>query len=255
VVRLIRQRLPRLGTRKLLIKVQEYLGGVRIGRDHFFELLRQHGLLIKPSRRRGIRTTNSRHLFRKYPDLTEKLEITRPNQLWVADITYVELKPQYLFLSLITDAYSHQIMGYCLSPTLETSGPLQALRQALKRLPADRLPLIHHSDRGIQYASQAYSELLKENAIQISMTQSGDPRENAIAERLNGILKYEFDIVRGFQTHAQAVKHISQAIQLYNHERPHASCDMLTPVKAHEQLGPLKKHWSKRTVIEPVKEF
>jgi putative transposase len=252
MVRDIRKKLPSLGTRKLFVVIKHQLeaAGIRIGRDRFFALLRQHNLLIRPDHRHRVTTTNSKHWMKKYPNLIRDMTVTRPNELWVADITYVRLEPEFRYLSLLTDAYSHKIVGYALSKGLDTAGPLDALRQALRQRKSEAdgtfLPMIHHSDRGVQYCSKAYTELLQSHQVQISMTENGDPYENAIAERLNGILKYEFDLISGFENHGQMVKQLKQAVRLYNDERPHASCDYLTPSIAHKTNGPLRKHWSQK---------
>lgn len=227
---------PRLGARKLLELIQPDMG-----RDAFFELLRDHGLLVRRKRNR-VRTTFSGHRFKKYPDLVSGgLVVERANQLWVSDITYIRIKQDFAYLSLVTDAYSRKIIGFCLSHDLSTDSCLSALRMAL----ANRLtgqPLIHHSDRGTQYCSQAYTQLLKQKDIAISMTQSGNPRDNAIAERVNGILKQEL-LVESYQDLKTAYRAVKQAISIYNELRPHSSLDMLTPHKAHLKTGPLKRRW------------
>lgn len=249
----LREQLPRCGARKLYYLISERLRarGQTIGRDRFFRLLREHQLMLYPTRRYVVYTTNSRHCLRKYPNLIQNLVLDRPNTLWVADITYVRLEPDYRYLSLITDAYSHKIVGYHLSRTLEAAGPLLALRQALdQRTPepdGTYPPLIHHSDRGIQYCAQEYVGVLQEQHIQISMAATGDPYENAVAERLNGILKYEFDIIAGFRSHLQAVRKIALAVTRYNDLRPHQSCQYLTPNEAHRRNGPLRKMWSQKS--------
>lgn len=226
---------PRIGTRKLLEIIQP-----EMGRDAFFALLRDSGLLVRRKRMRA-RTTFSVHRFRKYPNLIEELVVNRPNQLWVSDITYLRIKQDFAYLSLITDAYSRKIIGFCLSHDLSTDSCLKALRMALaNRLTAQ--PLIHHSDRGTQYCSQAYTQLLKQKGIAISMTQSGNPRDNAIAERVNGILKQEL-LVESYQDLKTAYRAVKQAISIYNELRPHSSLDMLTPHKAHLKTGPLKRRW------------
>lgn len=226
---------PRIGTRKLLEILQPPMG-----RDAFFGLLRDSGLLVRRKRSR-VRTTFSVHRFRKYPNLITEMVIHRPNQLWVSDITYLRIKQDFVYLSLITDAYSRKIIGFCLSHDLSTDSCLKALRMALAtRLTDD--PLIHHSDRGTQYCSQAYTRLLKQKHIVISMTQSGNPRDNAIAERVNGILKQEL-LKESYQDLRVAYKAVKQAIAIYNELRPHSSVDMLTPDKAHQQNGTLKRRW------------
>jgi putative transposase len=226
---------PRLGTRKLLALMQP-----DIGRDRFFELLRETGLLVRRKRCRA-RTTFSSHRFSKHRDLVKGLVIERSNQLWVSDITYIRVGHDFAYLSLVTDAYSRKIIGFCLSHDLSTDSCLSALRMALATRLVD-LPLIHHSDRGIQYCSNAYTKLLKRKGIAISMTQSGDPRDNAIAERVNGILKQEL-LNESYDNINVAYKSVKQAVGIYNTLRPHSSLDMLTPENAHQQTGELKRRW------------
>lgn len=226
---------PRLGTRKLLVLTQP-----EIGRDALFELLRENGLLVRRKRYR-VRTTFSCHRFRKYPNLITELVPERPGQLWVSDITYIRIGQDFAYLSLITDAYSRKIIGFCMSHDLSTDSCLKALRMAL----ATRLtnePLIHHSDRGTQYCSKAYTQLLKSKGIDISMTQSGNPRDNAIAERVNGILKMEL-LKERYENINVANQSVRQAISVYNTLRPHSSLDMVTPQKAHAMTGPIRRRW------------
>jgi len=211
-----------------------------MGRDAFFELLRDNGLLIRRKRYR-VRTTFSSHRFRKYPDLRCELVPERPNQLWVSDITYIRVADDFAYLSLITDAYSRKIIGFCMSHDLSTDSCLSALKMALSTRLTDE-PLIHHSDRGTQYCSQAYTGLLKKKNMAISMTQSGNPRDNAIAERVNGILKMEF-LDKKYDNINIAYKAVKDAISIYNTVRPHSSLDTLTPDKAHQTTGPLKRRW------------
>jgi putative transposase len=162
----------------------------QIGRDAMFDLLSEHGLLITKRKRRGFITTLSKHRFKKYPNIIRDFIPVAPNQLWVSDITYIHLANGFAYLSLITDAYSRKIVGFFLSRDLSAQGPLNALKMALAGNP-NRNGLIHHSDRGVQYCCDAYVKLLLVRKIKISMTQNGDPLENAIAERVNGILKQE----------------------------------------------------------------
>jgi transposase InsO family protein len=233
---------PRLGARKLLVVMQPFMNdhGIYIGRDVFFELLRVNGFLVR-KKRRGSRTTFSAHRLKKYPDLVKGLTVSRADELWVSDITYIHLNRGFAYLSLITDAYSRRIMGFELSRDLSAASCLSALQMALKER-TGTAPLIHHSDRGIQYCSAEYVKLLKENQVSISMTQSGDPRDNAIAERINGILKQELleRVYANFKTTKEAV---FNAIRIYNHLRPHSSVDMLTPEKAHTQSGEIRRRW------------
>ena len=190
-----RQDNPGLGCAKLYLIIKELFEetGCMPGRDAFIEILRKHGLMVHIRRRKHYKTTDSNHNYRKYPNLIVDLIPTRPNEVWVADITYVETTEGVCYLSLITDAYSHKIVGWAVGPTLETIYPLEALNMALATIDDETARrLIHHSDRGCQYCSAAYVEVLKQHGISISMTQSGDPLENAIAERANGILKTEW---------------------------------------------------------------
>ncbi len=244
---LIRCKMPRIGTRKLYYLIKNDLErlNIKIGRDVLFNFLRAEHLLIKP-KRNFIKTTNSRHWMRKYPNLTKDIVVTRPEQLWVSDITYIKTDQGHGYLSLITDAYSKRIMGYELLDNLSTEGPLNALKQALKNRKYSQ-EIIHHSDRGLQYCSADYTQLLKSNNIKISMTENGDPYENAVAERVNGILKYEFLLTQGFKNHLQAMAVIQESIGIYNEYRPHLSCRMLTPNIAHLQEDMQLKKWKKKT--------
>ena len=195
-VKQIRQNHPRLGTRKLYGKLQAFMleNSIKMGRDALFNLLAANHLLIR-KRKRRITTTNSYHWLRKYPNLIRNFVPTAPNQLWVSDITYWKINAQeHLYISFITDVYSHKIVGYQVAETLEAIESIQALQMALSAFEGaeSHLPLTHHSDRGIQYCSREYVKLLQDNNIQISMTENGDPLENAIAERVNGIIKEEY---------------------------------------------------------------
>lgn len=225
--------MPRLGTRKLHYLLQER--GVHVSRDRLFDLLRERGLLVR-RRRRNYVTTNSKHWMRKYPNLIRGFRFERPNQLWVSDITYIPIADSYAYLSLITDACSRKILGHCLRKDLTSEGPLTALRKALSDNPANRDGLIHHSDRGIQYCSKEYVGLLKANNIRISMTENGDPYENALAERVNGILKDEWCSLEQFHRFEQARERIGQIVKIYNDLRPHLSCVMKTPTQKHSQV-------------------
>jgi transposase InsO family protein len=213
-----------------------------IGRDLLFDLLRENDLLIIKRRRSQPQTTDSNHWMRKYPDLIKDIRLSRADELWVSDITYIRLrKKKFAYLSLITDAYSRKIVGFCMNIDLSAAGPLAALEMALKGRSGDK-PLIHHSDRGSQYCGDGYTTLLKSNAINISMTQSGDPRDNAIAERVNGILKQEL-LEDAYSTINQAQCSAEIAIDTYNRIRPHSSVNMMTPAKAHTQTGPINRRW------------
>lgn len=208
--------------------------GIKYGRDKLFALLGREGLLIT-KRRKYTTTTNSRHWMRKYPNLIHDTVPTRPEQVWVADITYVDSEAGHEYLHLITDAYSKQIMGHELSNNLEASSTLKALKMAIRNRKYPHSPLIHHSDRGLQYCSQSYTDTLKKHGIKISMTENSDPYENAIAERVNGILKDEFDLgsLPGDINYDRKLAH--ESIDIYNRLRPHMSCTMLTPKQMHAQ--------------------
>lgn len=243
MVRQVRVQLPRVGTRKLLLLIEPQLTlhGIRLGRDAFFDILRDNQLLVRKLKRRCV-TTNSHHRFRKYPNLIRNFVAEGPCQLWVSDITYLPVDQGFAYLSLVTDAWSRKIVGHCLHPSLETSGCLKALRMALSAH-KDRLKgLIHHSDRGTQYCSNSYVTDLQHHNISISMTEKGDPYENAIAERVNGILKTELLAVKypDLQAAQQAV---NQAVNTYNSLRPHASISMLTPAQAHLGTQTLARTW------------
>lgn len=237
-----RKQMPRLGGRKLL-KVLEpsFPEELKVGRDTFFNFLRDRGLLIR-KRRTKVYTTNSSHWLRKYDNLIKDFIPTAPGQLWVSDITYIEIKEGFAYLSLITDAYSRKIVGWSLGETLEAKYSISALKMALKQR-KENTNLYHHSDRGIQYCSDGYVKLLKKHDIKISMTENGDPLENAIAERVNGILKGEWLNDLKLKSKEQAENQIKKIIYTYNHFRPHGSINMLTPYKAHLQSGMLRRRW------------
>ena len=243
----VRHQLPRLGTRKLhkLLGENFKQQGLKIGRDRLFDLLRRESLLVV-RKRKYVSTTDSRLWMRQYPNLVQGLELNRPEQVWVADITYLTTKQGYNYLHLVTDAYSKKIMGYKHSDDLSGSTTLQALKMAFKQR-SYRQALIHHSDRGLQYCSKDYTGLLKENNVSISMTQNGSPYDNAIAERVNGILKQEFGLDELFENMQEAGKQIDESIALYNHLRPHLSNHFLTPAQMHNQDKVKPKAWHKKT--------
>lgn len=228
---------PRMGTRKLLRKIQPQLQetGIRLGRDRLFEILRREGLLIPKKRRKGP-STNSLHHFHKHPNLLKEADITGVHQAWVSDLTYIRSEEGWLYLSLVTDDFSRQIVGWEASDGLEAEGCLRALEQALGQLPARSRP-IHHSDRGIQYCCNAYTKRLKKRKLKISMTEENHCYENAKAERVNGILKQEYGLGVTFRTKAQARQVIKQAIWLYNEARPHVSLDYQIPAEVHRRAA------------------
>lgn len=242
----IRTQLPRCGTEKLhyLLRPKLLAHNIKMGRDALYSLLGKHGYLIRWRRRKPY-TTNSFHLFKKYPNRIRDLIIDRAGQLWVSDITYIRLQKGFCYLSLITDAYSHKIVGYKLHPTLAAEGAIAALQMASSDQKITS-SLIHHSDRGIQYCCADYVREIERLHIQLSMTEKGDPYENAVAERVNGILKQEHGLGQTFSNYAQAVEAVEKAVNTYNHLRPHDSCNRLTPIVAHEQKGVLQKLWKQK---------
>jgi putative transposase len=235
-VGLIRQKVPRLGTGKLHFLLKDSLKehGIKMGRDKMYKLLADYNMLIGNRRTRKPITTNSNHPFYRYRNLIKEMKVTRINQLWVSDITYLRVNNTFLYLSLVTDAFSRKIVGHYLSTDLKTEGPLAALQMALKGyLPHDHKWLIHHSDRGIQYCCGQYTRTLMDHNIQISMTQNGDPYENPLAERMNGILKNDFELYKTFRTMEELRLHVNRAVENYNNFRPHLSLNMKTPQAVH----------------------
>lgn len=224
---------PRIGTRKLYHLLSESLKELKVGRDRLFDILKANHMLIEPKRSYHV-TTWSHHRFRKHPNRIKELEICRPNQVWVSDITYIGKREKPCYLSLITDAYSKKIVGYYASNTLNTESSIKALKMAQKQRKSNE-SLIHHSDRGIQYCSDEYQYYLNKFKIDCSMTQNSDPYENAVAERVNGILKQEF-VIDTYHLDLSLMKQIvEEAIKIYNNERPHLSNHMLTPSQMHQQ--------------------
>jgi putative transposase len=221
---------PYMGVRKLRHVLA--LEGAVIGRDRFFDLLRREGLLVG-RKRRYARTTDSGHGFRVYPNRLKELELKRPGQVWVSDITYVRTQSGFRYLSLITDAYSRKIVGWSLWKDLTIEGSLKALKMALKEAGKSQ-DTIHHSDRGVQYCSKAYVKKLLKAGMQISMTQDNHCYENAQAERVNGILKQEYGLYHTFKGTRQCRAAVEQAIWLYNHQRPHWALGFNTPQQVHQ---------------------
>ena len=225
---------PKIGGRKLYFMLKEPLKSLSFGRDRFFDILRANHLLIAPKRSYNV-TTNSHHRFRKHQNMILDYQITKPNQVWVADITYIGNRKNPSYLSLITDAYSKKIVGHHVADNLNTQSSLIALRKALKNKKINLESLIHHSDRGLQYCSNEYQKLLEKHHINCSMTQNSDPYENAVAERINGILKQEFDIDKYDVETKLRRQIVNESIEIYNEIRPHFSNHYLTPNQMHEQ--------------------
>ena len=230
----LRLKMPKLGGRKLYFLLREELKCLKIGRDRFFDILRANHLLIIAKRSYHI-TTNSHHRFKKHKNLVSDYVITKPNQVWVADITYIGNRRNPSYLSLITDAYSKKIVGHYVADNLNTESSLKALEKALKNNKSGTESLIHHSDRGLQYCSNEYQRILEKHHIKCSMTQNSDPYENAVAERINGILKQEFDLDKYDLETPLRRKIVEESIEIYNELRPHFSNHYLTPNQMHNQ--------------------
>lgn len=234
IVRRQRMEMPRLGTRKLYYLLEQEFknNNIKIGRDKLFDFLRAGNMLIKP-RKNYTKTTWSKHWLRKHPNLVRNESITKAEQLWVSDITYVKTRKQNCFLSLVTDAYSRRIMGYHVSDDLKAESVMLALKMAV----SDRVykhELIHHSDRGIQYCAEPYQNLLHKYGLRCSMTDGYDCYQNALAERINGILKHEF-LLHTPQDITQLKKIVAQSVKIYNSKRPHLSLKMKTPDQIHKE--------------------
>lgn len=244
-VQRLRIELPSVGVDVLHHQLAEFrhCHGIKVGRDKLANLLRDNNLLIR-KKKRQVKTTYSNHRFYKYPNLTVGKIVIAPNCLWVSDITYVPLLRGFAYLSLITDAYSRKIVGWAVENSLQATGPLKALKMALRmNVTQQETSLMHHSDRGVQYCCTDYIKLLKKYKITISMTQQGDPYENALAERMNRTIKEEMLLNRCFFDIQAAEEKIRWAIENYNTLRPHGSCDYLTPEQAHQMKGPIAKRW------------
>ncbi len=232
----IRKSHRRMGTRKLYDCLRPFMTehGIKLGRDSLFSLVSAHNLQVR-RRRSRVRTTQSYHWLRTHPNRIRNVIPDAPNQIWVSDITYWKLEHTFVYISFITDAYSRAIVGYHVAPTLQAVESIQALRMALASVHSLTGTLIHHSDRGMQYCSKEYVEILQSHGILISMTEHGDPLENAIAERVNGILKDEYLHEQQVQTLAEARLVLEESVRLYNTERPHMSIGNRVPLHVHRQ--------------------
>lgn len=231
--------MPRLGTRKIHHRIKPLLNkaGLKVGRDKLFDWMRRYGLLIAP-RKRYIQTTMSKHWMRKYPNLLKQLAVIKPEQVWVSDITYIKTDEGTCYLNMITDAYSRKIVGYALDDNMEASNMVKALKMALSYRCDKKAEIIHHSDRGSQYCSQEYVEVAINSGLKMSMTENGDPYENALAERMNRTIKEEFGLDKVIKTKAQALQVVAESVQLYNHYRPHLALKMKTPNYVHQIKNP-----------------
>jgi putative transposase len=230
-----RKQLPRLGGRKVYHLIAEVMRqkAIKIGRDKLFTVMRDNDLLIAP-RRRYVQTTNSRHRFKKYPNKAKDMIVNAPDQLWVSDITLIKAEDGYCYLNMVTDAYSRKIVGYAIADNMEAESMIGALRMALSQKQPISTPM-HHSDRGVQYCSYLYENLMKRNNCIISMTENSDPYENALAERMNRTIKEEFGLDLVVKSKALVYKIVEEAIGLYNYQRPHLSLKMKTPDEIHKK--------------------
>jgi putative transposase len=250
----IRDMHPKIGTRKLYHMIKPFFQEHRIcmGRDALFDLLAKEKLLIR-CRTRKVSTTYSGHWMRKWPNLIKNYRLNAPNQLWVSDITYWKVNEGFLYISFITDAYSHKIVGYSLSQNLDMKSARNALIMAIQaNIEDNHLGLIHHSDRGVQYCAMDYVKMLHRHNIKISMTENGDPRENAIAERLNGIIKNEYLKKYRPNSFEQAQFLLRRTVNLYNQERPHLSINMHTPDFIHNNKTATNRKWKNYFKEKPV---
>ena len=250
LVRSIRNVMPKIGGKKLYYLLQNELSELNIGRDKLFRILRANHMLIMPKKSYHV-TTDSHHRFRKHKNLISSIEINKPETVWVSDITYVGNRKNPSYLALITDAYSKKIVGFNVSNSLALEGSLKAVEMALKNR-RYKTPLIHHSDRGLQYCSNEYQKIMNDNDIKSSTTEKYDPYENAIAERINGILKQEFNIAKNMKCIDLKKKLIKNAIDIYNNQRPHLSNYMLTPAKIHEQNRLKRKQYKSKNLSNDV---
>lgn len=243
VLELVRDRkklLPNEGVRKLLFRLKPDLKrlSIELGRDRLFSLLRENGLLVRKKKRYAV-TTNSRHHFRRYGNLIKGKEVTAPNKVFVSDITYLRTSGKFVYPSLVTDLFSRKIVGYNVSESLSIEGSILSLKVALNTLKKDT-GLIHrlrYSDRGVQYCSYVYTDILKEHGIQISMTEENHCYENAVAERVNGIMKEEFALDRVFPDLKEAARAVDESVCLYNNERLHWSLNLQTPSSVYMQAA------------------
>ena len=249
----IRKDQPRCGTRKLLVMLQPFLtsNNIFISRDKLFHLLSKNKMLIR-KRKRSTHTTNSKHFFYRYPNLVKDFTPLHAHELWVADITYIPVADRFAYLHLITDAYSRKIVGFHVSDNMRVDSAVVALHKALDQKPPGAI-VIHHSDRGMQYCSNEYVKLLQQYHALISMTQNGDPYENAMAERVNGILKTEL-ISESYPDLKAAMQHIARCITVYNYKRVHSSINWQIPHTVHSQTGPQIKKWKNYYKTKKQKE-
>jgi putative transposase len=246
----IRQTHRRIGGRKLYEMLEPFMleHQVKMGRDALFDVLSANNLLVK-RRKRRVFTTQSFHWLRKYPNLIRGYRPTKPNQLWVSDITYWKIESGHVYISFVTDAYSRKIVGYHVAETLDAIETIQALKMAIEQNKDSLENLIHHSDRGIQYCSSGYVSLLQQHKMVISMTENGDPLENAIAERVNGIIKNEYLDCYQVNNLDVAKQLLDNVIEAYNNERPHMSLGNMIPNQVHQEALKTEKLWKSYYIV------
>ena len=258
LVRGIRSKQPKLGGLKLYKLLTPRISELPapFGRDQFYALLRREGLVLR-KRKRSVRTTMSKHGLPVYPDLIRGMDITAPGQVWVADITYWRVEEGFYFIFLITDACSHKIIGYHVARGMSGEHALTALHMAQRSSAHALHGIIHHSDRGKQYCFGQYVQQLQQAGMRTSMTETSDPRDNAVAERVNGILKNELLAHHKILNIDQARAALEEAVLIYNTQRPHLSCDMHEPEHAHQQDHRLKRRWRRyrfKGVVNPAQD-
>ena len=244
----IRKKMPQTGTRKLFETLQPVLKqrNIKMGRDALFDLLRYKGLLVRKTKRFHI-TTDSNHFYYTSPNLLKDMEVTHAEQVFVNDITYIKTDEGYAYLALVTDAYSKKIMGWSFDDNMKVSMVKQALTMAHSNCIFNHDTIIHHSDRGKQYCCPDYTEFAGKRGFIMSTTQQSDPYENAIAERINGILKYEFGLRKTIASIKIARKMIKEAVDIYNNDRLHWSLELKTPQQVHKSYNQQKYKSYKRS--------
>lgn len=234
-----RKLLPRLGTRKIhyLIKEDLQLQGLKYGRDKLFALMQYYNLQIKPGRK-YVQTTMSKHWLRKWPNIIKEKTVTGSDEVWVSDITYLKTQQGNCYLNMVTDVFSRKIVGYAVAANMETESMIAALQMATAGRKYPTAKTIHHSDRGLQYCSKEYESFTQKNNIKLSMTENGDPYENALAERMNRTIKEEFGMDRTMKDIEQVKKLVAESIFLYNEKRPHLALKMKTPQQVYQTKIP-----------------
>jgi putative transposase len=243
--------MPRYGTEKLHLDISDDLQkqGIKMGRDKFLKFARQHHLLV-PKTKRCFITTDSNHIYHKPPNRIKNLEITHAEQVYVSDITYIKLDGKHAYLALVTDLYSKKIMGYKIDDNMKVSLVKDALQMAINKQQHKRENIIHHSDRGLQYCCPDYNEFATKRNMIMSTTEKYDPYENAVAERINATIKYEFGLIKTIPNLDMAAKMVKQAVDIYNNERRHCSLNMQTPTFAHNnQIHTYKSYKKKKQVV------